>query len=78
MLENLATEERNEKTIDLDTLSPKEILAVMNEEDLTVPIAIKKGLTSNRVNCKRCHLVLSKRWPFDLSWCRNKWKIRST
>lgn len=42
MLENLATEERNEKTIDLDTLSPKEILAVMNEEDLTVPIAIKK------------------------------------
>lgn len=44
MLENLATEERNEKTIDLDTLSPKEILAVMNEEDLTVPIAIKKVL----------------------------------
>lgn len=44
MLENLATEERNKKTIDLDTLSPKEILAVMNEEDATVPTAIKNVL----------------------------------
>ncbi|MBM5610848.1 N-acetylmuramic acid 6-phosphate etherase [Listeria seeligeri] len=44
MLENLATEKRNKKTIDLDTLSPKEILAVMNEEDATVPTAIKNVL----------------------------------
>ncbi|MBM5719589.1 N-acetylmuramic acid 6-phosphate etherase [Listeria ivanovii] len=44
MLENLGTEGRNKKTVDLDTLSPKEILAVMNEEDATVPTAIKKVL----------------------------------
>lgn len=44
MLENLGTEGRNKKTVDLDTLSSKEILAVMNEEDATVPTAIKKVL----------------------------------
>lgn len=45
VLENLATEERNKKTIDLDKLSPKEILTVMNEEDAGVTTAIKKELS---------------------------------
>ena len=44
MLENLTTERRNEKTENLDELSTKEILRIMNEEDKTVPTAIEKEL----------------------------------
>ena len=44
MLENLTTERRNEKTENLDELSTKEILRIMNEEDKTVPAAIEKEL----------------------------------
>ena len=44
MLENLTTERRNEKTENLDELSTKEILKIMNEEDKTVPAAIEKEL----------------------------------
>lgn len=43
-LEKLATEQRNEKTMNLDTLSTKEILQLMNEEDQTVPIRVGKEL----------------------------------
>ncbi|MED4966591.1 N-acetylmuramic acid 6-phosphate etherase [Heyndrickxia coagulans] len=43
-LEKLATEQRNEKTMDLDTLSTREILQLMNEEDQTVPIRVGKEL----------------------------------
>lgn len=44
MLENLATEKRNSKTLRLDQLTTAEILAIMNEEDKTVPQAIKQVL----------------------------------
>lgn len=44
MLENLATEKRNSKTLHLDELTTAEILAIMNEEDKTVPQAIKQVL----------------------------------
>ena len=44
MLENLTTERRNKKTENLDELSTKEILRIMNEEDKTVPAAIEKEL----------------------------------
>ena len=44
MLENLTTERRNKKTENLDELSTKEILKIMNEEDKTVPVAIEKEL----------------------------------
>lgn len=43
-LENLTTEKRNEKTMLLDTLSTREILELMNEEDQKVPLAIKKQI----------------------------------
>lgn len=44
MLENLATEKRNSKTLRLDELTTSEILTIMNEEDTTVPQAIKQVL----------------------------------
>lgn len=44
MLENLATEKRNSKTLRLDELTTAEILAIMNEEDKTIPQAIKQVL----------------------------------
>ena len=43
-LNKLGTETRNEKTLLLDTLSTKEIIEIMNEEDLNVIGAIKKAL----------------------------------
>ncbi|MCP0887096.1 N-acetylmuramic acid 6-phosphate etherase [Ligilactobacillus sp. WILCCON 0076] len=43
-LENLTTEKRNEKTMLLDTLSTREILELMNEEDQKVPLVIKKQI----------------------------------
>jgi N-acetylmuramic acid 6-phosphate etherase len=44
MLEKLTTELRNPKSMDLDKKSVKEILLLMNEEDSTVPLAIKKEI----------------------------------
>ncbi|AQP54242.1 N-acetylmuramic acid 6-phosphate etherase [Vagococcus penaei] len=44
-LSHLATETRNQKTIDLDSLSTSQILEIMNEEDSTVPLAIKQELS---------------------------------
>ncbi|WP_430535553.1 N-acetylmuramic acid 6-phosphate etherase [Listeria rocourtiae] len=46
MLENLSTEKRNEKTTSLDTLTVKEALQIMNEEDAKVPVAIASNLVS--------------------------------
>ena len=43
-IKNLGTEQRNEKTKDIDLLSTKEILEIMNEEDLNVVKAIKEAL----------------------------------
>ena len=43
-IKNLGTEQRNEKTKDLDLLSPMQILEIMNEEDLNVVAGVKKAL----------------------------------
>ncbi|WP_409274299.1 N-acetylmuramic acid 6-phosphate etherase [Neobacillus sp. SCS-31] len=40
MLDKLTTEKRNDKTMDLDLMSVKEILETMNKEDLTVPQSV--------------------------------------
>jgi len=44
MLENLDTEKRNPKTMDLDQFSIGELLQAMNEEDATIPLAIRDAL----------------------------------
>lgn len=43
-ISGLATEKRNEKTKDLDLLEVKEILEIMNEEDLNVIAAVKEAI----------------------------------
>lgn len=43
-LENLTTETRNQKTMALDTMSVQEVLALMNQEDQRVPLAVKQAL----------------------------------
>ncbi|MFB7138397.1 N-acetylmuramic acid 6-phosphate etherase [Gottfriedia sp. NPDC056225] len=44
MLENLTTESRNEKTMNLDEMSIEEFLTVMNEEDAKVAAAVRKEI----------------------------------
>lgn len=44
MLEKLSTEKRNDKTMQLDEMSLKQILEMMNEEDNSVPAAIANEL----------------------------------
>ncbi|BBN99542.1 N-acetylmuramic acid 6-phosphate etherase [Sporolactobacillus terrae] len=44
MKKNLATERRNQKTMNLDTMSLHELLTMMNHEDQTVPHAIEQAL----------------------------------
>jgi N-acetylmuramic acid 6-phosphate etherase len=46
MLEKLTTEKRNNNTMDLDVMSVREILEVMNREDQTVPQAVAMELHS--------------------------------
>ncbi|WP_372632460.1 N-acetylmuramic acid 6-phosphate etherase [Cohnella sp.] len=43
-LEHLVTEQRNARTRDLSELSIKEIVEIMNEEDQTVALAVKREL----------------------------------
>jgi N-acetylmuramic acid 6-phosphate etherase len=43
-LDKLTTEQRNENTMNLDTLSTMEILQRMNQEDQTVPLSVRKEL----------------------------------
>lgn len=43
-LETMTTETRNERTMNLDMMSPLEIVTVMNEEDLLIPKAIQPHL----------------------------------
>ena len=43
-IRNLGTEQRNEKTAELDSLSTMEILQIMNEEDYNVVRAVGKAL----------------------------------
>jgi N-acetylmuramic acid 6-phosphate etherase len=44
MLATLTTETANERTGDLDTMSVADLLAVMNDEDRTVPLAVAVAL----------------------------------
>ncbi|TCI36400.1 MULTISPECIES: N-acetylmuramic acid 6-phosphate etherase [unclassified Exiguobacterium] len=44
MLDKLATERRNERTMRLDDMTVEELLGVMNEEDQSVPHVIKQQL----------------------------------
>lgn len=43
-ISNLATEQRNPKSTNIDILSSKEILKIINEEDKLVPLAVEKEL----------------------------------
>ena len=43
-LSGMSTETRNSRTMNLDIMSPLEIVTVMNEEDARVPEAIKPQL----------------------------------
>lgn len=43
-INKLGTEQRNDKTKDLDILSTMDILKIMNEEDLNVVNAVNKAL----------------------------------
>ena len=45
-LNNMSTESRNRNTMDLDLMSPLEIVTVMNQEDAKVPAAITPALPS--------------------------------
>ncbi|GGI17257.1 N-acetylmuramic acid 6-phosphate etherase [Gottfriedia solisilvae] len=44
MLENLSTEKRNHKTSNLDEMTTKQILTAMNEEDHSVPTAVRNEI----------------------------------
>lgn len=44
MLEKLATESRNPNTMNIDLMSIREILEVMNNEDQTVPLAVRNEI----------------------------------
>lgn len=43
-LKNMSTETRNQNTMNLDTMTPLELVTVMNQEDTKVPEAIKPAL----------------------------------
>ncbi len=43
-INNLGTEQRNTKTLNLDALSTREIIEIMNEEDLNVVAGVKKAV----------------------------------
>ena len=45
-LQDLVTEQQNSKTLKIDRKSTEEILEIINEEDHTVPIHIKREIPS--------------------------------
>ena len=47
-LSGMTTETRNPRTMQLDQMSPLEIVTVMNEEDARVPLAIAKCRSRRR------------------------------
>ena len=53
-ISHLGTENRNSKTENIDLLSTKEIIEIMNEEDLNVVSAIKKALPQIEVLINEC------------------------
>src|SRR5690606_23088616 len=44
-LKEITTEQRNLRSMDIDSKSTLEILKLINEEDKTVPLAVEKELT---------------------------------
>lgn len=58
-IKNLGTEQRNEKTKDLDILSTLQILEIMNEEDLNVVKGVKEALPQIEVVVKEMIKTLS-------------------
>ena len=52
-IKNLGTEQRNQKTLNLDALSTREVIEIMNEEDLNVVAAVKQGLPQIEVVVKQ-------------------------
>ncbi len=52
-MDNLTTEQRNPKTMNLDKMSIRQILRVMNEEDTVIPLAIRDMLTEIEQVVKR-------------------------
>ena len=44
MLDGFTTESRNERSMDIDKAGSREILAIINEEDKTVPFAVEREL----------------------------------
>ena len=53
-ISHLGTENRNSKTENIDLLSTKQIIEIMNEEDLNVVSAIKKSLPEIETLIKEC------------------------
>lgn len=53
-IDNLKTENRNPKTLNLDSLSTLEILKIMNEEDQNVLVTIKDALESIDALIAKC------------------------
>ena len=75
MLENLSTEHRNEKTMNLDEMSIKEVLQSMNEEDRTVALAVEKEIEQIEKVVQTVIKSLKKR-TFNLHWCWYEWSFR--
>lgn len=58
-IKNLGTEQRNEKTKNLDILTTMEVLKIMNEEDLNVVAAVKQALPQIEIVVKQMIDVLN-------------------
>lgn len=52
-LNNLATEQRNMNSLNIDCLSVREIIEIMNKEDLNVVSAVKEGLPEIEIVIKQ-------------------------
>ena len=59
MLEKLGTETRNKNTMQLDEMSPKEILIAMNHEDKTVPVAVENEIDTSKKSLKQSSIHLT-------------------
>ena len=68
-LDNLATESRNELTKDLDLLSTRQILEIMNSEDKKVIEAVKDSLDEIEILvCLNSGDAASLAWGCDLTY----------
>ena len=57
-LKQITTERRNERTMNIDTLSTIEMLKALNHEDKTVPLAVEKALPQVSVVVDKLYDVL--------------------